>query len=61
MLLRVLANDAKPLMRTVAAQNLAQFHASEPRVREALDKALASDPEPRVRDVIRSVLGTITP
>lgn len=61
MLLRVLANDPKPLMRAVAAQNLARFHASDPHVREALDKALASDPEPRVRDAIRSVLGTGTP
>lgn len=61
MLLRVLADDPKPLMRAGAAQNLAQMHASEPRVREALDKALASDPEPRVRDVIRSVLGDDAP
>lgn len=61
MLLRVLADDPKPLMRAVAAQNLARFNASDPRVREALDKALASDPEPRVRDAIRSVLGTNTP
>lgn len=58
MLLRVLENDPKPLMRAVAAQNLALFNADEPRIREALLKARDSDPDANVRSTIRQILGS---
>jgi hypothetical protein len=56
MLLTVLEHDSKVLNRMVAGQVLAQMHASEPRVREALLKAVSSDPEARARDSLRQIL-----
>lgn len=54
MMLRVLQEDPRWLMRAVAAEHLGRFHFSEPWVREAFRKALDSDPEPRVHEVIRT-------
>jgi hypothetical protein len=57
MLLTFLESDTRWLMRAVAGETLARQHANEPRVREALTKAMQSDPEPRVRDGIQQIMG----
>jgi len=56
LLLTVLAQDSKALNRAVAAQELAEAHASEPRVREALLKTVRSDPDAMVRDTLSQIL-----
>jgi hypothetical protein len=56
MLLNVLAHHATPKMRRGAGQVLARAHRNEPRVRDALTKAIESDPDPGVRDWIRQVV-----
>jgi hypothetical protein len=52
----VLAQDPKALNRAVAAQGLAEAHASEPRVRAALLKTVSSDPDAMVRDTLSQIL-----
>jgi hypothetical protein len=47
--------------RTIAGEVLARTHGSDVRVREALKKALESDPDPGVRDWIRQVMGDNAP
>lgn len=61
MLLDFLEHDPQPRMRTIAGEVLARTHPDEPRVRDALAKALRSDPDPGVRDWIRQVLGDKAP
>jgi hypothetical protein len=56
LLLTVLAQDPKALNRAVAAQGLAEAHASEPRVRAALLKTVSSDPDAMVRDTLSQIL-----
>jgi hypothetical protein len=55
LLLMVLDHDSKTLNRGVAAQVLAQAHASDPRARAALAKAESGDPDAQVRDNIRQL------
>lgn len=47
--------------RAVAGEVLARTHGNDVRVREALKKALESDPDPKVRDWIRQVMGSNAP
>jgi hypothetical protein len=47
--------------RTIAGEVLARTHGSDARVREALKKTLESDPDPKVRDWIRQVMGANAP
>jgi len=56
LLLTVLKQDSHDLNRAVAAQELAEAHASEPRVREALLNALSNDPSASVRDDLGKLL-----
>ncbi|MEO8315442.1 MAG: HEAT repeat domain-containing protein [Pseudomonadota bacterium] len=56
LLLNVLVHDSKALNREAAGKVLAEVHLSEPRVREALTKAISSDPDPSVRDDIRQYM-----
>lgn len=56
MMLRILESDPLPRRRSVAGEVLARAHASEPRVLDALNKALAGDPDKSVRDWIRQIL-----
>lgn len=56
MLLTVLESDTRALNRSVAGESLAQSHASDPRVRDALTRAASSDPDASVRDYLRQVL-----
>jgi hypothetical protein len=56
MLLTVLEHDTRALNRESAGQVLAESHASEPRVREALIKAVNGDPDASVRDDLRQIL-----
>jgi hypothetical protein len=56
MMLRILQSDPVARRRTVAGEVLARAHASEPRVRDALNKALNSDPDQSVRNWIRLIL-----
>jgi hypothetical protein len=56
MLLTVLAQDTRSSNRSVAGESLAQNHATDPRVRDALNRAVRSDPDAHVRDYLRQVL-----
>lgn len=56
MLLTVLEADTRALNRSVVGEVLAQTQASDPRVRDALNKAVRSDPDASVRDYLRQVL-----
>lgn len=56
-LLHYLQHGTRPRTRKIAGETLAQSRNSDPRVRPALQKAIASDPDPGVRDWIRQVSG----
>jgi hypothetical protein len=56
MLLTVLEHDTRALNRASAGQRLAETHAGEPRVRDALTKAVASDPDASVRNTLSQIL-----
>lgn len=56
MLLAVLQHDTRASNRAVAGRALAEMHAREPRVREALLEALAMDPDPLVRNSLGQIL-----
>lgn len=47
--------------RAIAGEVLARTHGNDVRVREALKKALETDPDPKVRDWIRQVMGSNAP
>jgi hypothetical protein len=61
MLLNVLAHDTTPRMRRIAGEVLARARRGEPRVRDALIRAIESDPDPNTRDWIRQVMGPAAP
>ena len=56
MLLTIVENDTRPVMRSVAGEVLARMHSTEPKVRPVLDKVIQNDPDPSVRDYIRERL-----
>lgn len=56
LLLQVLANDSKALNRSTAAQTLTFIRRNDPRVVEALNEAVSSDPDPDVREEIRQMM-----
>jgi hypothetical protein len=58
MLLTFLESDTRGTMRATAGQALARQRTSEPRVRDALAKAMQNDPDSRVRDVIQQIVGS---
>lgn len=61
MLLDVLEHDTMTRNRTIAGEVLARTHPGDPKVREALNRAMTTDPDLRVRDWVKQVLGVKTP
>lgn len=60
-LLHYLENGKSARTRMIAGEVLARTRATELRVREALRKCLATDPDPKVRDWVRQVMGDDAP
>jgi hypothetical protein len=56
LLLHVLANDSRALNRSTAAQTLTFIRRNDPRVVEALNEAVSSDPDTAVREDIRQMM-----
>jgi hypothetical protein len=60
-LLHYLVHGTQTRTRRIASEVLARTHGSDPRVREALNKTIASDPDASVRDYVREIMGPVAP
>lgn len=61
MSLGLLERSPNPTIRIIAGQSLARTQYADPRVRDALTKAVQGDPEPSVRDQIRQTIPAARP